>query len=220
LSGDGRPLEPAWVAPARAAVLIVDAQVDFAAPDGAMARAGADLSTVAAALAAAERLAAAARRVGAPVVFVGLQTTPDADSRVWGERLRRLGGEAAADLAVCRAGGRGADFAGPAPLAGETVIAKTRYSGFFGTDLEARLRALGVDTLLVCGLTTECCVAATARDAFERDFHVFVAADGCAAYDLELHTAALKSLALSCAILVTADQVATAWGGPVSPRSA
>jgi nicotinamidase-related amidase len=205
----GVALEAAWIAPAHTALLIVDAQVDFAAPDGAMGRAGADLSAVPAALAAAERLAAAARWAGAPVLFVALRTQADTDSRIWADRLRRLGHPG--DVAVCRTGERGADFAGPRPEAGEVVVAKTRYSGFFGTDLETRLAALGVDSVVVCGLTTECCVAATARDAFERDFHVFVAADACAAYLPELHAATLNSLALNCAILVPADEVAATW---------
>jgi ureidoacrylate peracid hydrolase len=208
-----------WIAPTRTALLIVDIQMDFVAPDGVLGRAGVDLSAVPGALAAAERLAAAARRAGAPVVFVGLQTGGAADSPAWAERLRRLGGDAERDMAVCRAGERGAEFAGPRPRADEPVVAKTRYSGFFGTDLEARLRALGVDTLLVCGLTTECCVAATARDAFERDFHVFVASDACAAYEADLHVAALKALSLNCAILVSAGEVEAAWGVPVSAPS-
>ena len=143
------------------------------------------------------------------MIFVALQTEAGTDSQVWAERLRRLGHSG--DIAVCRTGERGADFAGPRPLPDEAVVVKTRYSGFFGTDLETRLRALGVDTVVVCGLTTECCVAATARDAFERDFHVFLAADACAAYDPDLHAASLKSLALNCAILVSADEAAAAW---------
>ena len=36
--------------------------------------------------------------------------------------------------------------------------------------------AMGRDTLVVCGLTTECCVAAAVQDAFARDYHVFIAA--------------------------------------------
>ena len=36
--------------------------------------------------------------------------------------------------------------------------------------------ALGIDTLVVAGLTTECCIDSSVRDAFERDYHVFVVA--------------------------------------------
>jgi nicotinamidase-related amidase len=211
----GPALEAGWVAPERAALLVVDMQVDFAAPSGAMGRAGADLSDVPEALAAAERLADAARQAGAPIIFVGLRTSPEADSPIWQERLRRLGGTSL-DTALCRQGEPGAEFTGPRPQAGDAVVFKTRYSGFFRTDLEARLRAGGIDTLVVCGLTTECCVAATARDAFERDFHVFVAADACAAYDPDLHNSALRNLGLNCAILVSTGDVAAVWAAAVS----
>jgi nicotinamidase-related amidase len=200
-----------WIAPGRTALVIVDAQTDFAAPEGAMGRAGADLSAVPTALAAAQRLADAARAAGAPVVFVALMTAPEDDSAAWAERLRRQGGDPERDFALCRVGTRGAAFAGPIPLVGEPVVAKLRYSGFFRTDLDAQLQRLGVDTLVVAGLTTDCCVDCTARDAFHLDYHVFVASDACAAYDADLHAASLRSLALNCAILVTTDDVVAAW---------
>ena len=96
--------------------------------------------------------------------------------------------------------------------AGDVVIAKTRYSAFHGTSLDGLLKAKDVDTLVVCGLTTECCVDCTVRDAFHLDYQVFVAADACAAYEADLHDAALRSLELNCAILVKSDEVAAAWG--------
>ncbi len=193
--------------------MVIDMQVDFASPDGALGLAGVDLSAVPPALAAAERLADAARRAGAPVIFVGLRTSPETDSPAWAERSRRRGGSPEAEGALCRAGERGADFVGPTPRAGEIVIGKTRYSGFYGTDLDATLKARGIDTLVVCGLTTECCVDCTVRDAFHLDYQVFLATDACAAYEPDLHAGALKSLDLNCAILTDTDQLAAAWGG-------
>ena len=125
--------------------------------------------------------------------------------------LADRGGDPEAESDLCRAGQPGSDFYGPKPLAGETVIEKTRYSAFYGTDLDARLKALGVDTLVVCGLTTECCVDSTVRDAFHHDYHAFVVADACAAYEHDLHEGALKSLELSYALLTDTDQVVAAW---------
>jgi nicotinamidase-related amidase len=200
-----------WIAPGRAALLMIDMQVDFASPRGAMGRWGADLSAVPGALAAAEGLAAAARAAEVPVIFVALMTSAQTDSAAWSERMRRRGGDASAEAALCRIGEPGAAFHGPAPAAGERVIAKTRYSGFHGTELDGALKALSVDTLILCGLTTECCVAATAWDAFHLDYHVFVAEDACAAYEPDLHAGALKSLDLNCAMVVTSADVAGAW---------
>ncbi len=200
-----------WIAPTRSALLVIDMQVDFASPDGALGLAGVDLSAVPDALAAAERLANAARAAGAPVIFVGLQTSAETDSAAWSERMRRRGGSPEEEGALCRAGEPGAAFVGPTPSPGELVIAKTRYSGFFRTDLDARLRERGIDTLVVCGLTTECCVDCTVRDAFHLDYHLFLAADACAAYETDLHSGSLKSLELNCAILVDTDEVIEAW---------
>ena len=63
------------------------------------------------------------------------------------------------------------------------IISKTHFSAFARTGLADQLHAQGVDTLVLAGLTTECCVASSAWDAFERDFHIFIAADACAAYE-------------------------------------
>jgi nicotinamidase-related amidase len=198
-----------WLAPRRTALLIVDMQVDFASPEGALGQAGVDLSTVPAALAAAERLAEGARAAGIPVIFVALQTSEKTDSPAWAERAWRMGEDRADGL--CRHGEPGADFMGPLPEPGERVIAKTRYSAFFDTDLHATLMAMKVDTVVVCGLTTECCVDCTVRDAFQLDYQVFVAADACAAYEPDLHAGALKALALNCAIVVETADIIGAW---------
>jgi nicotinamidase-related amidase len=200
-----------WIAPGRTALLIIDMQVDFAAPEGALGQWGLDLSAVPAALAAAERLAQAARAAHVPVIFIGLMTSPKTDSPAWGERMRRRGGDPEGESALCRVGEIGSDFYGPQPLVGEHVVAKTRYSGFYGTELNALLKRLNVDTVVACGLTTECCVDCTVRDAFHLDYQVFVAEDACAAYEPDLHTGALKALDLNCAILVKTDDVADIW---------
>jgi nicotinamidase-related amidase len=206
VSGDGLA---DWIAAARTALLIVDMQVDFALPDGVLGKVGVDLSTVPTALAAAERLAQAARAANVPVIFAGLQTSAATDSPAWSEWMRRRG--QAGGEALCREGTPGAAFAGPRPQAGECVIAKQRYSAFFDTDLDAALKALGVDTLVVAGLTTECCVDCTTRDAFHLDYQVFIASDACTAYEADLHEGALKALALNCAIVVDTEAVLAAW---------
>jgi ureidoacrylate peracid hydrolase len=201
----------AWIAPGRTALVIIDMQVDFASPEGAVGGWGVDMSSVPPALAAAERLANAAREAGVPVVFVGLMTSAAEDSPAWSERMRRRGGNPSEDSALCRVGTPGAAFVGPTPRPGEPVVPKLRYSGFYRTELDATLKRLGVDTIVACGLTTECCVDCTVRDAYHLDYHVFVAQDACAAYDLKLHDDTLRSLELNCAILTTVDDVAAAW---------
>ncbi|WP_454715835.1 cysteine hydrolase family protein [Caulobacter segnis] len=200
----------AWIAPSRTAVLVIDIQVDFASPEGALG-AYVDMAVVQPAVVAAERLVEAARGAGVPVVFVGLFTAPETDSPSWKERMRRRGGDPDNESALCREGEVGSDFYGPKPLPDELVVKKARYSGFVGTNLDARLNALGVDTLVVAGLTTECCVDSTVRDAFSLDYHVFVAADACAAYEPEIHAASLKVMELNSAILTDTAAIVHAW---------
>lgn len=199
-----------WVAPERSAVIVVDIQVDFASPDGVLGKAGLGMGIAAPAVASAERLVEAARAAGTPVIFVGLATTPETDSPVWGEWRRRKSGSDSGG-ALCRAGKTGSEFFGPTPREGETIIWKLRYSGFFGTSLDAALRARGIDTVIVCGLTTECCVDCTVRDAFHLDYFVYVPTDACAAYDAGVHEAALNALAMNCATLVSTDDICNAW---------
>jgi len=198
-----------WVAPHRTALLLVDMQVDFASPDGAMAKAGADVSLVQAAIANAARLAEAARAAEVPCLFVRLITRDSDDTDQSREWKRRRGTNAAATL--CREGTRGADFVGPKPREGEAIFSKSRYDAFAGTNLDAHLKGLKRDTLVIAGLTTECCVDSTARDAFERDYHVFLAQDAVAAYAPDLHGAALKALELNCCILADSADFIAAW---------
>jgi ureidoacrylate peracid hydrolase len=94
------------------------------------------------------------------------------------------------------------------------VVHKTRYSGFFGTDLDVTLKARKIDTLVVCGTTTECCVDSTVRDAFHLDYHVFIAADACASYTEGGHDAALENLKMNFAMLVASREVILTWAAP------
>ncbi|KOF13490.1 isochorismatase [Ensifer adhaerens] len=67
---------------------------------------------------------------------------------------------------------------------GETVVRKSFDDGFHGTDLEAQLRSHGVETLAICGMLSEMCLAATARQAMDIGFSVILAHDAHATYDV------------------------------------
>jgi ureidoacrylate peracid hydrolase len=173
------------------ALLLIDMQVDFAAPDGAMARLGKDLRAARSALAKAEALAEAARVAGMLLVFVRLLARPGED--------------------LCVEGTRGAGFVGPQPRAGDMVVSKSRFSAFSGTGLDEMLRSRGIDTVVLAGLTTECCIQASAWAAFELDFRVILASDACAAYEDDLHRHALRALELSGATLAASAELALLW---------
>ena len=209
-----RPIDPpamhALATPARTVLLVVDVQVDFAAADGAMGRLGLDLAAVEQAIGRLELLLAQARRSAVPIGFARTVTRPETDPPVLRALYERLGAGADA-VAICRVGTSGAEFHRLVPEPGDLLVAKTRYSCFAGTELEATLRARGIDTVVVTGLTTDCCVDGTARDAFARDFHVFVVADACADYEEDHHRAALGALGRHCAVVVDSATVIAGW---------
>lgn len=197
------------IAPARTALIVVDIQKDFAAPDGVLGRVGVDLSPAEAAIDRIETLIAAGRKAGATIGFMRVVTTPESDSTALKTLMRRRGepgGEA-----ICREADGGADYYRVRPEPGDIEIAKRLFNSFHGTDLDEQLRARGVDTLVMTGVSTDCCVDATARDAFHRDYHVFVVKDACAAYEPGLHEASLHGLELNCALLIDSDAVLAAW---------
>lgn len=202
---------PEWIAPDRAALVVIDIQIDFASPDGLLASFGLDMSAVPAAIAKTEQLITAARAAKVPVIFVGLETSPETDSPVWAERVRRRDSDPEAESNVCRAGSEGVAFYGPQPQPGDKIVMKPKYSAFYNTNFVEVLSALGVDTLVACGLTTECCIDCTVRDAFHRDYHVIIASDACAAYGDDVHLAALKLLELNCAVLRSTADIEAAW---------
>ncbi len=76
------------------------------------------------------------------------------------------------------------------PVAGEPVIGKTVCSAFQGTDLHDRLRARGVDRLIVAGMQTEFCVDTTCRAAFALGYRVVLVGDAHTTFDTPVLTAA------------------------------
>lgn len=89
-----------------------------------------------------------------------------------------------------------------APIEGETVIAKHRYSAWFGTDLDIIVRNLKVDTLIICGTTTDRCTGITAYEAFMRDLKVVFPEDANATFQDEVHEGMIISLDMGAAMIV------------------
>jgi nicotinamidase-related amidase len=111
----------------------------------------------------------------------------------------------------------GAEFYRVSPDPAELVVTKRRYSGFLGTELAERLSQSGVSWVVVAGLTTECCVDATACDAFQLDLPVLLPADATAAYDQAMHDHALDALAENVAVVTSVDELVAAWRSEPDP---
>lgn len=95
------------------------------------------------------------------------------------------------------------------PKTGEPIIDKPGKGAFYATDLECILKTKGIQTLFVCGVTTEVCVNTTVREANDRGFHCVVVSDCCASYIDEFHDAALKMVCAQGGIFGSVTDCAT-----------
>jgi nicotinamidase-related amidase len=105
-----------------------------------------------------------------------------------------------------------------APQGDEPVIQKTVNSAFVGTGLEQRLRAAGIQSVVIVGLTTDHCVSATTRSASDLGFTAYVVADATATFDRcgpdgtrypaeTVHAVSLASLHDEFATVLKTDQL-------------
>jgi maleamate amidohydrolase len=186
---------------ARPAVLVIDVVRAYLDPESPL------YAGVEEAVAAAARLVAAARSRGLPVIFTRVVYAPGgADG---GQFYRKVPA-----LACFDAGSPfGAFAADPAPQDGEVIITKQYASAFFGTSLAATLTTGGIDTLLICGLSTSGCVRASAVDALQYGFAPFVVADACGDRDPRPHEANLFDLQAKYAEVVDLPGALALLGG-------
>ncbi len=97
------------------------------------------------------------------------------------------------------------------PQAGDIVLHKTRYSGFFNSQLDSVLRSRGIRNIVLVGIATNVCVESTARDAYMRDFHVILVDDCAATYDPAKHAATLANITAHFGLVTTSAEVFDAW---------
>lgn len=148
--------------------------------------------------AVAAQLADAARAAGVPVVFTRVEYTTPEDG---GQFYHKVPALAAFDT-----GNPMGDFTSElAPRDGDMIVTKHYPSAFFGTDLAAQLHALGIDTLLVTGLSTSGCVRATTLDALCHGFVPLVVEDACGDRDRRVHDANIFDLKSKYAEIVSSN---------------
>lgn len=78
----------------------------------------------------------------------------------------------------------------------DLVVTKHRVNAFYATDLETILRANKIESLILCGVSTDLVVQSTARDAHDRDYKVTVITDACAAHNDDVSKEVFNSLGL------------------------
>jgi ureidoacrylate peracid hydrolase len=196
------------VHPANAALVVVDVQNDFCHDEGAFARMGRDVEPLRAMVPRLQELIDAAREASVPVIFLAYTQNDATESDVLVEQRSR----GRAGLPYCREGTFGVELYEVAPKPGEPVIAKHRYSGFIGTELDVILRSTGRRTLVMTGIATNGCVEATARDGFMHDYYIVLVDDCCACYSAELHQATLTNCRDAWGVVATSDDLLGIWG--------
>jgi ureidoacrylate peracid hydrolase len=178
---DAKP-EPITIDTHKAALIVIDMQNDFGSPGGMFDRAGIDISGIRQAIGPTKRAIAAARQQAIPIVYVKMGFRPDLsdagppDSPNRTKHVRVHAGKTvqAPDGSESRILIRGTwntDIVSElAPLAGDIVMYKHRFSAFFETELDDILKRLKAEYLIFTGCTTSVCVESTIRDAMFRNY--------------------------------------------------
>jgi ureidoacrylate peracid hydrolase len=159
----------------RTALLVIDMQNAFGSPGGMLDLAGVDIRPARDVIANAQLVCDAARRAGLPVIYLTMGYPAD-QSTAGGADSPNPQKELALCLMRERPELRGElltigtwDFQVVdelSPQATDTVIVKSRYSGFHGTELDSVLRGRRIRNLLVVGIASNVCVESTIREAY------------------------------------------------------
>lgn len=193
-----------------AALLVVDMQNDFCHPEGyCIGDLGLDGSAARQLISPIQRLVGWAREYDVPVIWTLEAHKPDL-SDLSPSKARRY---ASAGYPVGSQGKRGrylvqGEFGAQvlpelAPRTDEWILPKPAQSVFPGTTLEASLRERDITHLLICGVTTQCCVLASYRQANDLGFFTLLIEDCCAAFDPREHDAAIT--------VITSEAGAVGW---------
>ncbi len=197
--------EPVLIDLDQTALVIIDMQRDFLEPGGFGEALGNDVSRLQSAVAPCRAVLAAARTAGLTVIHTREGHRPDLSDAPplkidRGDPRFRIGAPGPMGRILVR-GEPGHDIIPELyPVAGETVIDKPGKGAFYATALADILKQRKIETLLVCGVTTEVCVNTTVREANDRGWRCVVLGDCCASYFPEFHAAGLAMIKAQGAI--------------------
>jgi ureidoacrylate peracid hydrolase len=174
--------EPVAIDTARTALIVVDMQNDFGSKGGMFDRAGIDISMIQRAIDPIATVLGSARQAGIQIIYLKMGYHPD---------LSDLGAPDSVNRVRHLRMGVGRTIQAPdgqesrilirdtwntdivpqlQPRPNDLIVYKTRFSGFYETDLDAKLKELRIKYLVITGCTTSICVESTVRDAMFRDY--------------------------------------------------
>lgn len=193
------PLSGTWNSK-NTAVITIDMQRDFLAPEGYFGSLGENQGHVTQAIEPARKFLQRVRKFNLLMIHTRESHRPelvDLNNNKRSKAVRMgapIGSRGPLGRLLVR-GEVGCDFhEGFEPLCGEIVIDKPGNSAFYATDLEHILRAQGIQNIILLGVTTDVCVSSTMRDANDRGFDCALLKDCCGAATSELHEAVLSSI--------------------------
>jgi gluconolactonase len=200
--------------PKSTAMIIQDLQNDVIIEGGAFADSGAPAhATAQNVVENVKGLAAAARSAGVPLIHVWYIVEPGAPGLKQNAPLFEGVKEA---NALVRGSWGAAPAEGLEPHDGDFVVEKMRMNGFYETKLDALLRGLGVETLIITGAWTNMSIEHTARHAADAGYRAVVASDGTSTVDEEWQNAALNYAMQNVAAVGTCAEIADAIGATVN----
>jgi ureidoacrylate peracid hydrolase len=225
------PAEPEALSlrPAETALIVVDMQNAYASKGGYVDLAGFDVSGAAGAIEGTRKAIDAARAAGVTVIYFQNGWDPDyveagtPGSPNWHKSNALKTMRARPELAGTLLAKGTWDYAivdALAPRPGDIVVPKTRYSGFFNTNMDSLLRARGIRTLIFTGVATNVCVESSLRDAFHLEYFGVVLKDAthhlgpdfvrqAALYNIQMFFGWVSNVADFCGALAQAAPLPT-----------
>ncbi|KIW25717.1 uncharacterized protein PV07_08872 [Cladophialophora immunda] len=147
----------------------------------------------------------AARKAGIQVIYVRVAFRPGCPEASLRNasfaRIKAHGGFTESDAST-------QIHAAVAPREGDIVVTKRRVSALYGTDLDLILRSLGIETLVISGLSTSGVVMSTVRQGADMDYKLVVLEDLCQDTEQEMHDAAMKVIGKQAQVVGSAGWVA------------
>ena len=186
----------------RTVVVHIDAQNDFLHEDGHYAKSGIDVSHMRRCILPIQKLTTEARRRGVPIIWTrhGTRGTIDGGPFMRQRPFLRDGG--------LRQNTWGYEIYEPLGAhQDDWYVEKARLSAFFNTNLETVLRGLGAEVVLITGVLTNQCVAATGKDAMFRDFLPIVVEEATGTTLPHLHEPAIEMMRVGWAEVASVSDV-------------
>ena len=185
---EARP-EAIAIDPGKTAVLVIDMQNDFGSKGGMFDRAGIDISGIRAVIPHVTFALAAARGASLPIIYLKMAFKPDLSDAgpPTGPNLLKHAPMHVGEAMIAPNGTPsrilirdtwGTDIIPELrPEPQDLIVYKSRFSGFYRTELDEMLKRRGIETLIITGCTTSVCVESTVRDAMFRDYRCVVLED-------------------------------------------